>query len=248
MEQKIALLALAPALVLFSFFAHWLTLVKFDTAEKRLPYCRGAYLAFSVQLSLYAWIVFTAFGTAGAASVLLPLGMSFSSLGDIFNLQFGPIARRVGEPLFYGILSFMAAQACYIGAFVTMVPLSELASEGYLYPLITALIVVPAILFKLRVYNPLRPKSIMGGAFVYGFILGAMAAIALSAAFVRGGYWYAVAAGAVFLPAVGRQNGGDHHQWTASSLRVPGPMGHLYRSAGSYSFRRGGDDSIGINE
>lgn len=199
MEQKIALLALAPALVLLSFFAHWLTLVKIDTAEKRLPYCRGAYLAFSVQLSLYGWVVFTAFGTAGAVSVLIPLGMSFSSLGDIFNLQFGPISRRVGEPLFYGILSFMAAQACYIGAFVTMVPLSELASYGYLYPLITALIVVPAILFKLRVYNPLRPKNIMGGAFVYGFILGAMAAIALSAAFVRGGYWYAVAAGALFF-------------------------------------------------
>lgn len=199
MEQNILLLALAPALVLFSFLAHWLTLAKIDTAEKRLPYCRGAYLAFSIQLSLYGWIVFSAFGPAGIASVLLPLGMSFSSLGDLFNLQFGPISRRVGQPVFYGIMSFMAAQLCYIGAFAAMVPLSELASDGHLYPLLAALIVVPAILFKFRVYNPSRPKSIMAGAFVYGFILGAMAAIALSAAYVKGGYWYVVAAGALFF-------------------------------------------------
>ncbi len=199
MEQRILLLALAPALVLLSFFAHWLSIAKIDTAEKRLPYCRGAYLAFSVQLSLYGWIVFTAFGPAGAASVLLPLGMSFSSLGDIFNLQFGPISRRVGQPLFFGILSFMAAQICYIGAFATMLPFSELASGGYLYPLLAVLILVPAILFKFRVYNPQRPRSIMAGAFVYGFILGAMAAIALSAAYVKGGYWYVVAAGALFF-------------------------------------------------
>jgi len=199
MEQKTLLLALPPALVVLSFFAHWLTIIKFDTAEKRLPYCRGAYLAFSLQLSIYGWVVFTAFGPAGAASVLIPLGMSFSSLGDLFNLQFGPISRKTGEPVFYGILSFMAAQVCYIGAFATLVPLTELAEQGFLYPLLGALIVVPAILFKFRVYNPGRPKSIMGGAFIYGFILGAMAAIVLSAAWVYGGYWYAVAAGALFF-------------------------------------------------
>lgn len=199
MDQKTVVIALAPALVVLSFFAHWITLVKIETAEHRLPLCRGAYLAFSVQLSLYGWIVFTAFGTGGAASVLLPLGMSFSTLGDIFNLQFGPICRRLGQPILYGILSFMAAQLCYIGAFVTMVPFSALASDGHLYPLLAALIVAPAILFKFRVYNPLRPKNIMRGAFVYGFILGAMAAVALSAAFLKGGYWYAVAAGAIFF-------------------------------------------------
>jgi hypothetical protein len=93
----------------------------------------------------------------------------------------------------------MAAQVCYIAAFLLMVPASGLARDGYLIPLLAALIIVPAILFKFRVYNPDRPKRIMIGAFVYGFILGAMAAIALSAAFAHGGLWYFPALGAVFF-------------------------------------------------
>lgn len=39
----------------------------------------------------------------------------------------------------------------------------------------------------------------MLGGFLYGFALGAMTAVALSAALARGGPWIAVAAGALFF-------------------------------------------------
>ncbi len=198
MNSTILLMALVPVTVVMSFFIHWLTVLRLKTPEERLPFCRGAYLAMSFQLVLYAWIVFMFFGDS-PARFLIPLGISFSFIGDIFNLQFPGIKKKIDEPLFGGILSFIAAQIFYIWAFVGMVPVSELITGGYLYYFLAALIVFPAVVFRLRVYNPERPKKIMYGALVYGFILGAMTAVALSAAITRGGFWFAVSAGALFF-------------------------------------------------
>jgi len=199
MNKTMIILALVPLFVTGSFFAHWITLLKIQTAAERLPYCRGAYLAFSFQLVLYSWIGFQVTGVSGPAAYLVPLGMTFSFAGDVFNLQFDAIARRIKEPVFGGIISFALAQFFYIGAILSLIEPGLLISDGYLLPVLAALIIVPAVLFRLRVYNPSRPPEIMRGALIYGFILGGMSALAISAALAAGGVWYFVAAGAFFF-------------------------------------------------
>ncbi len=199
MQNPILLLAALPATVLLSFCIHWLTIAKIDTAEDRLPHCRGAYLSFSFQLVLYGWALFSLPGRHDILSLLIPLGMTFSFFGDLFNLQFRPIERLTGQPLFFGILCFTASQICYIGGMASLASISTLAAEGHLILFLAVLVVLPAILFRFKVYNPERPKKIMAGAFIYGFILGGMAAFAISAALVYGGFWYAIAGGALFF-------------------------------------------------
>lgn len=191
------LLAVVPLTVLVSFVIHWLTLVGIDSAERRLPLCRGAYLGLSAQLVAYAWLIALVLRPTRTATLLAAGGMTLSFVGDSFNLQFDAVRKRVGEPLFFGILAFAAAQFLYIAAFLSLVPPETLVTDGWLLPLLAVLIIVPAVLFRLRVYNPERPVSIMRAAFSYGFILGAMAAVAVAAAMARGGSWYFVAAGAL---------------------------------------------------
>jgi uncharacterized membrane protein YhhN len=180
-----------PAAVIAAFVLHWLTIRPAATAAERLPLCRGAYLV----LLLLAWA--RAAEARGSPSLLLALGMSASFAGDFFNLQFPGASRRLKEPLAFGIASFMVAQAFYIAAFLSILPLGELVARGNLVPALAVLVLVPAFLFRLRVYSPDRPRSVMLLAFAYGFILGAMAAIALSAALARGGPWILVACGAI---------------------------------------------------
>jgi hypothetical protein len=192
-------LMILPAGIVLGFFLHWLTIRSIDTAEGRLPYCRGAYLAFSAQLLLFAWAVFFTASPGRYGAVLIPLGMTFSFAGDYFNLQFPAIRNRVREPVFLGILSFAAAQACYIGAFLAFIPLRELMQRGSLVPILAVLLIAPAAIFRLRVYHPERPRSLMMGGFLYGFALGTMTAITLSAALARGGPWIPVAAGALLF-------------------------------------------------
>ncbi len=199
MTNHLPVLILLPAGAVLGFLLHWLTIRGIDTAEGRLPHCRGAYLAFSSQLLLFAWAAFFLAGLGRPGALLIPLGMTFSFAGDYFNLQFPAVRRRVREPVFLGILSFAAAQALYIGAFLSFVPLRELAENGRLAPLLAALLAGPALMFRLRVYHPGRPKTLMWGGFLYGFALGAMTAVALSAALARGGPWILVAAGALFF-------------------------------------------------
>lgn len=195
---------LVVAGVLLAFVVHWITLARVDTAEKRLPLCRGAYLGMSAQLVLLAWasalVLNRAYVDRGQAlPLMVAAGMTLSFCGDLFNLQFEGIRKRAGEPLFFGILCFAAAQLCYIAGFLSAVPLDGLIADGFFLPVLAALVVVPAVLFRFRVYDPGRPKTVMLAAFLYGFILGAMAAVAASAAIARGGTWYIVAAGALFF-------------------------------------------------
>jgi len=196
---SIMLVLLLPATVVVSFLIHWVTVSRVQTAAERLPVCRGAYLGMSAQLLVYAWVLF-AIGTGRhPATMLVPLGMSFSFLGDYFNLQFPAVSHRVKQPLFFGILSFAVAQVCYIGAFLTLVPVRTLVDDGAFVPILAALVIVPAVLFRFGVYDRQRPKTVMLGAFFYGFILGAMAAVALAAAIADGGAWIVVAIGAGFF-------------------------------------------------
>lgn len=200
MDNKIVLLSLLPFAVSLSFLAHWFTIRHIESPEERLPFCRGAYLAMSFQLVIYSWVVFTIFGGGSGLFFLMPLGMTFSFAGDFFNLQFPSVREKTKEPVFWGIVSFAIAQACYIAAFLSFIRLpGDLVSGGYLVPIFAALVILSAVAFRFRVYNPSRPRSLMRGAFLYGFILGAMAAVAFSAAIAKGGYWCVTAAGAAFF-------------------------------------------------
>jgi hypothetical protein len=197
--ENILLTAAVPAAVVLSFLVHWLSLVPLRSSAQRLPYCRGAYMAFSLQLLLYGWLLYALLARGNALLVFIPLGMTCSSLGDFFNLQFEPAQKWSKEPLFFGILAFMAAQLCYTGGLLQLADWRLLATRGYLWPLVAALVILPALLFRLRVYNPERPARIMVAALVYGAILGCMAAVCLAAAIALGGWWFVVAAGALFF-------------------------------------------------
>ncbi len=199
MSIETALLALVPSAIVLGFVIHWITIAKIKSAEERLPLCRGAYLGMSFQVLAFSLVIALVGG--GTAPALVAVGVGFSFIGDFFNLQFGPVKRKLGEPVFFGILSFAPAQACYIAAFLSLAPWETLVSRGFLYPLLAAFIVVPAAVFRLRVYNPARPRRIMIGAFLYGFVLSAMTAIAISSAIALGGAWIAVAAGALLFLA-----------------------------------------------
>ncbi len=187
-----------PILVVISFLVHWATIISLKTSSERLPFCRGAYLGLSLQLLFYAWLLL-AITDFRSYFILIALGMSLSSLGDFFNLQFESVKERISEPLIPGIFSFMTAQAFYILFICYQVSPALLLRDGYLAILLPALIVVPALLFRFTVYNPERPKVMTYSALVYGMILGAASALAFSAVLVRGGAWYVVAAGFLFF-------------------------------------------------
>ena len=192
-------LIVVPAGVLGGFLLHWFTIRRIRDPEERLPYCRGAYLAFSLQLLLYAWAIFFLVSGGRPGAVLIPLGMTFSFTGDYFNLQFPIVRKRLSEPVFLGILCFAVAQIFYIAGFLFLIPLNELMDHGFLIPLLILFLAVPAAVFRLRIFKKERPKTLMRGGFLYGFALGAMVAVAVSATLVRGGYWCAVAVGALFF-------------------------------------------------
>lgn len=204
-------LAIVPGAVVAAFAVHWASLRTVGSAEERLPLCRGAYLGLSAQIVAYSWALYAVLaaelGASGGAPgepagpglrgfFLVAVGASVSMVGDFFNLQFPSAAKRVKEPLFFGILSFAVAQSFYMAGFLTITPLGVLARDGGLLITLAVLVIVPAILFRFGVWNPKRPRSVMYGAFGYGFFLGAMAAIALSAALAYGGAWIVVAVGA----------------------------------------------------
>lgn len=193
------LLALIPITATVAFFIHWFLIAHIPTAQERLPWCRPTYLGLSSQLLIYSWIVPLAFGGKSSLLLLVPLGMTASWLGDIFNLHFDSISTRMAHPLVGGIYSFMAAQIFYLLFMLSQVDFNRLLSEGYLFILLPLLVVVPALLFRFRVWNPARPKSIMISAFVYGLLLGATAAVAIAAAFSLGGPWIESAIGFLFF-------------------------------------------------
>ncbi|MDP3180100.1 MAG: lysoplasmalogenase family protein [Spirochaetaceae bacterium] len=188
---------LPPAAVIVAFCLHWLTLKPAQNSAERLVLSRGAYLGMSAQLVAYAFIAFA--GGYRPAAILGTLGMAASFAGDVLNLQF-PLAKdKLGEPLAWGILAFIVAQLCYIAAFLSLVPLVELVARGAFVPILAVALVLPALAFRLRVYSPDRPRNLMILAFVYGFPLGTMVAVALSAAIALGGAWVSIAAGAVLF-------------------------------------------------
>ena len=199
MSTDSLVLAVPPMGIVLGFALHWLTVAKHSTAAERLPFCRGAYLAFSLQLLLYAWAAFGLFGQGEPAALLVALGMTFSFAGDYFNLQFPFAKARIREPVILGILSFSIAQLLYIAGFLSRISPRELTQKGFLVPLLVFFLAAPAIVFRLRVFSKERPKAMMRSGFLYGFTLGAMVAVAVSTAIGRGGWWCYVGVGSIFF-------------------------------------------------
>lgn len=185
-----------PLAILLAFAIHWLSLRPIKSSAERLVLSRGAYLGLSSMLVLFAWALVSTSPAQPLGGVLLALGMTASFLGDFCNLQFPGASRRLGQPLAFGIGAFMLAQVFYIAAFLSLIPLAELRSKGGFLPILAVLVIVPALIFRFRVFSPDRPRALMVLAFIYGFLLGAMAAVAISASIARGGAWIALGCGA----------------------------------------------------
>ncbi len=188
-----------PLALVLAFGIHWLSLRPVKTSSERLPISRGAYLGLSSVLLLLAWSLVLVRGPGSLGLILVALGMTASFGGDFCNLQFPGASRPLRQPLAFGIGAFMLAQVLYIAAFLSRLPLAELRSRGGFLPILALLVIAPALIFRLRVYSPDRPRALMVLAFVYGFLLGAMAAVAISAAIARGGAWIGIGCGAAFF-------------------------------------------------
>lgn len=197
MKSPVELLAFfVPTAVLVVFVVHWMSLRPVQNSADRLERSRGTYLGLSAVLLLLAWTLVLLATARPVGLILLALGMSASFVGDFFNLQFPGARARLKEPLAFGIASFMVAQVFYMAAILSLLPLQVLKAEGFLIPIFIALVLIPAFIFRFRVYSPQRPRVLMVLAFVYGFLLGGMAALSLAAALARAGAWIFLACGA----------------------------------------------------
>jgi uncharacterized membrane protein YhhN len=185
-------------LMLIPFGFHYLTIRFTLDPQVRLDKSRGTYFGFSIQLLLAAWFIVMV-SSFRAPLIMVAWGMTFSSLGDFFNLQFPLVKRRTSEPVFFGIISFALAQSCYLIAFWIILPVGRLVTEAFYLPLVILVPAGAALIFRFRVWTPRRPRHVILAAFMYTFFLGAMAATALSGALLKGGPWWIITAGAAFF-------------------------------------------------
>lgn len=193
------LTALIPVIVIGAFVVHWISIRSTRVPGERLVLSRGTYLGLSIQLVIFAVVTFYLFKRDNFYFILIPLGILFSWFGDFFNLQFDCVKKRMTSPIVGGIISFIVAQVFYILFFLHYAPMTQLIENGFFYILLSGFLIVPAVIFRFRVYNPQQPKPVMIWAFVYGFFLGTAAALSISAAIALGGPWIIVAAGLIIF-------------------------------------------------
>jgi hypothetical protein len=192
-----AVLISIPSAVIFAFLIHWFTIRTIPTSKTRLDISRGVYLGFSFQILIFALLLFV----LGKSIFLAPLfAVLFSFIGDWFNLQFPIAQKNNGEPIIGGIVGFTMAQFFYISAFFQLVNLKVLYSNYISYLVTLLFLILPAVIFYFRVYNPKRSKPLMISAFIYGLILCFFVSLTVNAYLMYGGYWiYLMIGGIVFL-------------------------------------------------
>jgi len=180
------------------FIIHWISLLPITDPQHRLEKSRALYLVLSSVLAASAAILYLRPDGELLLTPLIPLGCVFALAGDWFNLQY-PAAKKItrGEPVFGGIVSFCLTQICFLAAFKTHAgPVIE-AHRLVFLALMLLFLLLPLLVFILRVFRKGMPKRILMGSLVYGSLLGAMAATAVfSALFVRGP-WLMIAVGAL---------------------------------------------------
>ncbi|XDD48560.1 lysoplasmalogenase family protein [Leptospira sp. WS39.C2] len=210
------ILTTIPFAIVSAFCIHWYTISGEPSPEKRLEISRGVYLGFSFQVLVFAWLLYQ----LGHSRFAFPLyAIAFSMIGDWFNLQF-PLAKRyMKDPVLGGIFSFAIAQVFFLVAFRQLISWEELFSSAR--PIIISLIflILPAVIFYFRVYNPNRSKWVMVSAFLYGILLCFFVSLCVNAYLLYGGVWIYLAIGAGFFllsdAVMGETtiNGTRHPKW-----------------------------------
>jgi hypothetical protein len=224
MAGQFVLLGLVPVLVLVVFLIHWRVIAGVRDPAVRLSRSRFLYLALSLVMLSFAWVLFILLELDVPRGYLVPVGASFALIGDFFNLQFRPAQRITGnEPVFGGILAFCLTQICYILAFVSMVDISILVVSGVFMPLVVVLLLVPCAVFVLRVYHPTLSARMIVASLVYGCLLGLMATFALCGALLNGGSWILIAAGAFLYMLSDARMGSTtvHGRHPPSEFQIP---------------------------
>lgn len=210
------ILTTIPVAIVSAFFIHWFTLQEEPSPLKRLEHSRGIYLGFSFQILLFAWLLFQ-LGHARFSYPLYAIGFSF--LGDWFNLQFPIAKKQMKDPVLGGIFSFAIAQVFFLLSFWKLTSWNELYTGVLPYAITGALLILPALIFFFRVYNPERSKWVMASAFVYGLILCFFVSLCFNAYLTFGGVWLYLAIGAGFFllsdAVMGETtiNGTRHPKW-----------------------------------
>lgn len=184
--------------IVIVFLIHSLIINKYKASQDRLEHSRVMYLLLSFLILSYSWFTFIKIDY-NAPYLLLVMGYTFSFVGDFFNLKFSCIKSKVKFPVLYGILSFMVAQSLYISFFISVLSTSVLFRFYWFYLILFILWLIPAIIFKTNIYSEKRPKSLMTGAFIYGFFLSTMVSVVFAGALIRGGNWWYIFTGAIFF-------------------------------------------------
>ncbi|MDF3818333.1 lysoplasmalogenase family protein [Leptospira sp. 96542] len=212
----IQLTLLLPVAVVLAFFIHWVTISNFRDPEVRMNHSRGTYLGLSFQLVLYSIVLWK----LTPNQFLFPaLAMLFSFFGDYFNLQFPSTKKKIKHPILGGIISFAIAQIFFIYTILAKNSWGTYFNSALSYAILILFLVIPAVIFFFRVYNPAQPKIIMFSALIYGFILCCFVAIVTNAFLQFGGYYiYLLIGGLFFLlsdAVMGETtiNGGRHPSW-----------------------------------
>lgn len=210
------ILTAIPFAIVSAFCIHWYTISEENDPQLRLKVSRGVYFGFSFQVLVFAWLLFQ----MGHARFSYPLyAIAFSMLGDWFNLQF-PLAKKyMKDPVLGGIFSFAVAQVFFILAFQKLISWSELYSVTQSYLVTAVLLILPAVIFYFRVYNPERSKWVMVSAFIYGLVLCFFVSLCINAYLLYGGVWIYLATGSGFFllsdAVMGETtiNGTRHPKW-----------------------------------
>jgi hypothetical protein len=193
-----AVLVSIPLAVISAFLIHWFTIRAVPTGKARLEISRGVYLGFSFQILIFACLLF--FLSSRSVFLAPVFAIAFSFVGDWFNLQFPIAQKNNGEPIIGGILGFTMAQFFFIAAFLQLTPIHAVFGGILSYGITAGFLILPAVIFYFRVYNPKRPKPIMISAFIYGIILCFFVSLTVNAYVTFGGYWlYLMIGGLVFL-------------------------------------------------
>ncbi|PJZ36314.1 hypothetical protein CH354_14605 [Leptospira levettii] len=210
------ILTAIPFAIVSAFCIHWITLSDESNPEKRLEISRGVYLGFSFQVIVFAWLLFQ----LGHSRFAFPVvAIAFSMLGDWFNLQF-PLAKKyMKDPVLGGIFSFAIAQIFFLLAIRQLITWEELYSSPRPFLITLLFIILPALIFYFRVYNPNRSKWVMASAFIYGIILCFFVSLCINAYLLYGGVWIYLGIGAGFFllsdAVMGETtiNGTRHPKW-----------------------------------
>jgi hypothetical protein len=193
-----AVLVSIPLAVVSAFLIHWYTIRMVTTSKTRLEISRGVYLGFSLQILIFAVLLFF----LGRSVFLAPVfAVIFSFVGDWFNLQFPIAQRNQGEPIIGGIVGFMMAQFFYISALLQLLPFTAIFVGVVPYLITLVFLILPGVIFYFRVYHPKRSKPIMISAFVYGLILCFFVSLTVNAFIIYGGYYIYLMIGGLFFLA-----------------------------------------------